>query len=135
MTKAELCRYSDLKKEKEDLKERIIRLDSAMKSAGVQVITGMPRASSSDPDKLGRNAAEKERLLKLYQKKLQEIDAECEKIEKEIEQLEPIERRLVRHRYIDCMTWEKVCVKIGYSWANTHRLHARILRKLENIKS
>ena len=134
MTKAELCRYADLLKEKEDLQERIIRLDSARKSASVQVITGMPRAANGDNDKFGRGTAEMERLRKLYERKVRDIDAECAEIEKAIERLEPIERRLIRYRYIDCLTWEKICVKIGYSWANTHRLHKLILRKLEKGK-
>lgn len=135
MTKAELCRYSDLLKEKNDLQERIIRLDSARKSASVQFITGMPRASSGDNDKIGRSTAEMEHLKMLYEKKVRDIATECERIEEAIERLEPIERRLIRLRYVDCLTWEKICVKIGYSWANTHRLHKQILQKLEKSKT
>jgi hypothetical protein len=28
------------------------------------------------------------------------------------------------------MTWEEVCVRIGYSWRQTHNIHSRILDKL-----
>lgn len=130
ITKAELHRYADLVKEKEDLLERIIRKDSSIKSASVQVITGMPRSYNSDHDKIGRAVAQIDRMNELYLCKLRDIENELIRIEKEIERLEPIERQLVRYRYIDGYNWEEICVKLNYSWATLHRMHAKILREL-----
>lgn len=132
ITKSELQKYRDLLKEKEDLQERILRKESAIKSAAVQVITGMPRAESGDSDKIARAVAQIEKLKELYERKLVEIENELARIESEIERLEPFERRLVRHRYIDGYSWEKICVKLNYSWATLHRMHANILLKLKD---
>ena len=37
----------------------------------------------------------------------------------------------MRCRYIDGLSWDDVAEKIGYCWAQTHRLHAQALRKLK----
>lgn len=130
ITKEELRHYADLVKERDDIIERICRKDSAIKSASIQHITGMPRAEGNNVDKIGRAVAQIERLKELYYTKLVEIEATLFKIEKAISKLDPLERRLIRLRYIDCKAWEDVCYELGYEWANTHRIHARILRKL-----
>ena len=51
-------------------------------------------------------------------------------IEKAIEGLNPTTRMLLRYRYIEGLTWEEVCVRLSYSWRQTHRLHARALDQL-----
>jgi hypothetical protein len=55
-------------------------------------------------------------------------------IEDTIDALEPTERRLARFRYIDGLTWEKVCDRMCYSWMQTHRIHGRMLDKLVNAE-
>lgn len=37
-------------------------------------------------------------------------------------------RQLLRYRYIDGMTWERVAVSIGCSWQNTHKMHRKALQ-------
>lgn len=130
ISKSELQRYRDLLKEKADLQERILRRESAIKSAAVQVLTGMPRTEGGDSDKIGRAVTQLDSLKEIYTRKLREIEEELARIEREIERLEPIERRLVRYRYIDGLSWEKICVKLNYSWATLHRMHAKILKEL-----
>jgi hypothetical protein len=39
----------------------------------------------------------------------------------------------MRHRYLEGLTWEKVCVEMNYSWRQTHNIHARALDKLVDL--
>jgi hypothetical protein len=73
---------------------------------------------------------QREELQKQYDRKDEELAAEQAYIEAMIAGLEPIERLLMRHRYMNGLTWEKVCVAINYGWTATHEMHGRILDKL-----
>ena len=55
------------------------------------------------------------------------------RIEKAIESLEPIERELLRLRYIDGAEWIDVAAEIHYEWTQTHRIHARALAKIRDF--
>jgi DNA-directed RNA polymerase specialized sigma subunit len=72
-------------------------------------------------------------LLDLYRLKLDELIIGQFKIEKAIEDLNPIERELMRLRYIDGADWTEVAATIHYEWTQTHRIHARALAKLKNL--
>ncbi|MBO5917248.1 MAG: sigma-70 family RNA polymerase sigma factor, partial [Oscillospiraceae bacterium] len=51
-------------------------------------------------------------------------------IEDRIEALEPRARKLMRHRYIEGLSWEEVCVAMCYSWRQTHNIHGAALDAL-----
>ena len=54
--------------------------------------------------------------------------AKMNAIEKAIFRLEDaMHRTVLRLRYIDGLTWEKICVAINYEWAWTHRIHSNAL--------
>lgn len=72
-------------------------------------------------------------LRDLYREKLGTLIEGQLKIEKAIEDLNPIERELMRLRYIDGAEWLDICEKIHYEWAQTHRTHARALAKIKNL--
>ena len=72
-------------------------------------------------------------LRDLYKEKLQELVDGQMRIEKAIESLNPIERELMRLRYIDGAEWTEVCATINYEWTQTHRIHARALTKIKNL--
>ena len=54
------------------------------------------------------------------------------KVEGMIETLDEREQRLVRYRYIECLTWEKCAVKMNYEWRHLHNIHKKILIQLKN---
>lgn len=67
--------------------------------------------------------------------KIEKIKKECLDIKLDIESRiadieDGIECDVLRNYYIKGMTWEEVCVAIGYSWRQTHRIHSRALRNL-----
>ena len=130
ITKHELREYRELKKELEDLKERIIRKEEQLKSARSQTLTGMPRGNGDEDDKIGAAIALIEELKNLYVEKMQMCEQKLKKIENEIDRLEPTERIIMRHRYIDGWQWEKICLSVNYSWAQIHKVHANILNEL-----
>lgn len=72
-------------------------------------------------------------LRECYARKLEELVAAQLSIERAIETLEPVERELVRLRYIDGLDWHVVANRIHYGWSQTHRIHARALEKLRDL--
>lgn len=135
MNKIQLKNYINLRKEVKQIEERLKEYEFKKCSAKSQVITGMPCSHGS-----GNNTAESVVLSfvdleKVYVQKLAKLNNEIFKIEKAITSLEnSVERQLIRARYIDGKTWEEVCALIGYSWSQTHRIHARALKKLQDLK-
>lgn len=73
-----------------------------------------------------------EKLHSLYREKLAKVEAEQLEIEQAIDSLDSMERAIMRHYYIDGMTWEAVCCKVNYEWAQIHRIHGEILKKLKH---
>lgn len=127
--KKQLHSYRDLKAEAEQIALEIQKIEAFMTSPRGAGSDGMPRGSSSGDPLLGvvsQHLVLKER----YKNQVDKLAAAQSRIEDMIECLEPMERRLMRHRYIEGLSWEDVCVAIGYSWRQTHRLHGGALNKL-----
>lgn len=111
MTKEQLRNYQNLKKEYRQIEQRLRRLEERPKS---------------EEDIL-------QPLRDFYTGKLKELVTAQLCIEKAIETLEPVERDLIRYRYIDGLPWHIVAVKIAYSEQQTHRIHSHTLQKLKRI--
>lgn len=123
--KARLRRYLDIKDEAAQIQE--LR-DALLDPKGAN-LDAMPRSCGpGNPVEAARQ--QREQLKKEYDRKEQELLAEQAYIEAMIEGLEPMERKLMRHRYLEGLTWEKVCVAINYGWTQTHEMHGKILDKL-----
>ena len=53
-------------------------------------------------------------------------------IENKITDMEDgIECDILRKRYLEDKKWEEICVEIGYSWMQTHRLHSNALKNFD----
>lgn len=127
--KHKLHSYRDLLAEYEQIKMELSKVEAFMEAPRTSNLDGMPRSPGGGDPILGvvsHHIALQER----YKTQLHRLAAAQAEIENLIESLEPGERRLMRCRYIDGMTWEEVCVRINYSWRQTHNIHARILEKL-----
>lgn len=135
MTKERLRQYRELKKEKAQIEEKLEELEGVMYA---------PRGTSyeekiREKHKTGSITEvlheQHEALEKLYNDKLVELNALLLEIETAIESLtDSTERRVMRMHYIDGLKWEAVAVAIGYEWAQTHRIHARALKKLRKTE-
>lgn len=132
MTKDDLKNYEFLRREVIRLRERLEEIDSRISSPKIPVINGMPHAplqsSTSAQEDMLIKAME---LRELYYTKLQEMQKRLYEVEMAISDLEPISRVLLRYRYLDGKTWEEICEKLDYSWAQVHRLHTKALEQLK----
>ena len=111
MTKEQLRNYRNIKKELRQIEQRLRTLE---------------KRPESEEEIL-------QPLREFYDSKLKElVDAQLT-IENSISGLKPTERELVRLRYFDGLPWYRVAIIINYSEQQTHRIHSRILRKLEKL--
>ena len=133
MTKDELKKllhsYRDLEAERQQIALELEKVEAFMTGPKGTNWDGMPRGSSGG-DPIVNVVAQHIHLQERYRTKMQELAAAQTAIEDMIEGLEPLERKLFRHRYIEGLTWEEVCVRIGYSWRQTHNIHGRALDKI-----
>ena len=130
MTKERLRNYLDLKEEQAQLQQQIEAIEAALYSPKGQRLTGMPSAPSHG-NAVEEMVAKHLQLMDRYRSKMTELAEEQLVIEKAIEALEPTARMLLRYRYIDGLAWEEVCVRMNYSWRQTHRLHSKALDALK----
>lgn len=133
MTKDELKKqlhsYRDLEAERRQIALELERVEALMTAPKGTNWDGMPRGGSGD-DPILSAVTHHIRLQERYQAKLAELAEIQTTIEDMIEGLEPLERKLMRHRYIEGMCWEEVCVAMCYSWRQTHNIHGRALDKI-----
>lgn len=131
MTKEELKKYQALKREQTQIEEKLWELDATYGDPKTAKMDGMPHGSPSGAG-LERIVARYTELKERYYAKLADIIAQQIAIEDAIDSLSPTERQLLRYRYIDGLEWEAVCVKMTYSWRQTHRIHGRALARLRD---
>lgn len=131
MTKERLKQYRHIKKEIEQTKGLLAELEARVYGLQSPEISDMPRAHTAKGSSAQELAADSTmQLREKYWTQLQELAAEQLAVEEAIETLDPTLRQMLRHRYIEGMTWEEICVAMSYSWRQVHRLHAQALRQL-----
>lgn len=127
--KKKLYRYRDLDAERQQIAQELRRVEDTMNGPRGSNMDGMPRSSGPGDPVLA--VVSKHLLLQeRYRQQLENLAAAQSDIEDMIETLEPVARRLMRHRYIEGLTWEEVCVAVGYSWRQAHNIHAKALNAL-----
>lgn len=132
MTKERLRRYQAIKAEQKQLQSLLDEIETPMYSPKAQQLSGMP----FPPSRIGSGSPQEQmadRTMELrarYAEKIEELHAEQLEIETAIDTLEPKLRTLMRHRYIDGLTLEDVCICMGYSLRQANRLHAEALEQL-----
>ncbi len=133
MTKEQVKRrlnsYRHAQMERRQILSRIMRLEDRLTAPGAPNYDGMPHGSGKS-DALANGVAALADLRELYRAKEVELTQVLTDIEILIDRLEPVERLIARYRYIDGLQWEKICVKINYSWRQTHRIHSDMIDKL-----
>ena len=132
--KKRLSAYLDAKREYKQIEERLEALNARLVSLGSPRLDGMPRSGSGGDNKPDLLDA-KDRLVERYMVIGAELMKTQLEIEDEIKWLDSVERVLIRHRYIEGLSWEQVCVALGYSWRQTHNIHARALDRLAELEA
>ena len=132
MTKQELRNYTKMSTEITRLEDKIMEIETRLQSAKAPSLAAMPKGGpmTDMADKIVYLID----LKTLYEKKWHELIKERLRIENAINSLDnTIERALMGYKYIDGLTWEDVCLKIGYSWERTHYFHKQALKKLKKV--
>lgn len=133
MTKERLRAYKAIKRERELLGEMIEEIEAGIYAPKIAKTDKIPGGSPSPGfSPLDAKIDKKDDLLALYAEKCRQMDAELLEIEHAIEVLDPRARTLIRLHYIQGLTWENVCVEMGYSWRQIHRIHSKALEALKN---
>jgi hypothetical protein len=126
-----MSRYLHIVAEHQEMTNSFELFRSKMEGLQASSISDMPTAHSHS-DKMAGNVAKLEQLETKYADKTAQLLYEADKIETVIEGLDsPIQRRILRMRYIDGFKWELICVKVHYAWAQTHCIHTEALRLIK----
>lgn len=131
MTKDRLRNYKNIRREVTQLQGQIHQLRVDIAAPKSPQLTGMPHGPSREGSSVDAAVARLVDLERVYEEKLAALAAEQFAVESAIASLDSVERQLMRARYLDGLRWEEVCVVIGYSWQQTHRIHARALQSLQ----
>lgn len=127
MDKHTLQQYRSIKREIAHLEEEKQRvLDRLLSPAAPD---GMPHARGNQ-DSIGQAIARRDRYQRLIDRKLDELIALREEIERAIEGLPSQDRELIRLRYIEGLRWEEIAVKLHYGYRQILRRHGSILLRL-----
>lgn len=123
-----LSQYQSIQKELSELADRIEQIYSHAMFPSSSQITGMPRSPGYSTGGLLKIFLQIDELAEFYKEKQAELNKLCRQIEKEIEELPSLERRIIRFRYIDGMKWSEISKLTGYSRAQLWRLHDKITK-------
>lgn len=128
--KRRLHAYVDLERERKQLAEQLTALETTATSPRIQALDGMPHGAGAG-DAMTGIVSELVSLQEKYKNKLHQLNAAMVQVEELIDSLDdPVERLLMRYRYVTGLVWEEVCVEMNYSWRQTHRIHGAALDKL-----
>lgn len=125
-----LQRYSDLTKEVERLTEELNR----WKDLATQITlfySGMPHGANQ-VDKIQGTVEKILDTEELLQGKIEQLLKTKREIEQSIDELEDIKLRyLMKYRYINGNTLERIAEKMGYSYQWIYKLYKEALEKIE----
>lgn len=113
------------------IRGQLEELEARMYTPRAQRFSSTPRGSSGDGHTMDDLVALHIKLTDAYRQKLTDLAREQLEIENAIAALEPVQRMVIRYRYLDALSWEDVCARVHYGWAQTHRIHAAALLALE----
>ena len=134
MTEQYLRNYTSLKKELEQINERIQELEHAKYSISSPTWTDLPKDGFGDHDKIGAMLTRIEEQTEMYWDKYKELLEIQSDIEKKIEKLEPIERTVMRYKYFEGKTFEDIADIINYSFMTVRRIHKKSIKKLQEMQ-
>lgn len=133
ITKDELKNYTENKREIKIIEEDIKKLQEQKSSINSLILSDMPKTfNNNDNDKIGALIAEIEELIEKYIDKMRNLIRIQNEIENTINNIEDAtDRNIIRLKYIEDYTWERICVVMNFSWNGVHKRHKKILEKIK----
>ena len=129
--KAWLRSYRLLKAEIDTLENEIAEWKSRAARL-TQSYSGMPSGSGS-ADQIPSAVERIMELEEMFNRKVNALVEERHRIETAVALLTDKHRHLIHYRYIDCMTWEQVAVKMNLEYRWVLRVHGRALQELSKL--
>ena len=126
-----LRNYRAIKAELEQLEEWLEEIEAELFYPGAQRLTGMPSAPTKDNDgALVNLTARHMELQQRYLAKLAELHQTILDAEDAIETLNPIDRRILRYKYFEGLTFEQIAEIMHYSRQGITKRHRQALNHL-----
>ena len=131
--KARLNEYKWIQENIINLENRLLEIDTKLQKITNTLQMDIVQVSK-DSDKWTLLIQKKLDVQELINVEVANGYKEMAKLEGLISELSEREKLLIRYRYIDCLEWELICVKMHYSWRQIHYIHSDALRKLSKTK-
>lgn len=124
-----LKKYICAVRREQDILEEIQQLRESKMFPSV-VNDGMPHAT--DCKDLSDYAARLDQEIeKLKKQRLENIRIYSD-IKRKIDVMENDDQKdILNYRYIQCLKWEEICLKMGWCWSHTHRIHSLALKNFK----
>lgn len=130
MDKVRLKQYVAIKRELNSIREQLEEVGAELYAPKKVSVTGLPGGGSGNSVKIETLLMKQEALIDQYYDELTRLTEERVAIEQAIDDLPPTERVVLRCHYIQGHNWEEVCLIVGYSWRQIHRIHSSALQRL-----
>ena len=102
-----------------------------MVTTPTQKLTDMPIGGGGNNDKIGNAVAKLQQLESVINERLSYLEGIRANIQNSIDSLvDSYERSVMTLRYLDGVKWEHLCVKLNFSWRQTHRIHSNALKNI-----
>lgn len=122
-----LNRYRDNKEAAQRIEEQIREFERYETTPRVISLDGMRHGSRAKKD-LSDYAAKKDALMtEMIQARYRRINVYTDIFRAIEEMADERERQILTYRYIQCLKWEEIAIKMNVEWAQVHRIHARAL--------
>lgn len=131
--KARLNEYKWVQENIINLENRLLEIDTKLQKITNTLQLDVVQ-TTKDSDKWTLLIQKKLDLQELINAEVANGYKEMAKLEGLVSELSEREKLLIRYRYIDCLEWELICVKMHYSWRQIHYIHSEALRKLSKTK-
>lgn len=138
MDKSEFLNYKALRLEASQIRAVLCQLSAERYAVSKLELSDSPRRSRSRGASFEGKVIRYEEAVAMYERKLAAIDAQTIVMEHAISSLEdPVERLVMRLRYIEGQRWVNVCVALqdlGFGERQVYRLHGSALEKLKGYQ-
>ena len=130
MDRNTLRSYRAIVFEIEQLKELIERIEASSVEPKAPKLSNAPKGKGGASDSIAQNYARLESLRSLYNRRVEELTTVAVEVEAAIEELRPLERTIMRYRYIEAQSWRKIARKVKYSEQHVKNIHWSALKKI-----
>lgn len=131
LTIEDLKNLRDLHSQINSLKGRIERLRGLLSSPASVRLSYAPRGAGTHSDPVGNGVVKLAELEEELQQRIVELEEKIRSVEAEINALPPRERAVIRARYVDGLSWEKVSKTVNYCRENCLKINHDVLDVLE----